>query len=124
MRHSRGADHSRALELDVLRTHPLEQAGPVAEQDGHQMDPQLVNQSGSDELSDDVRATQHDHVPVTRGRLGPLKGRLNAWIKRLVVSNSDAWTANTAATAPGTRLCACLATMGASSLPWRRTTVP
>ena len=52
VRHSGRADHPRAFELDVLRTHPLEQPGPVAQQDGHQVDPQLVDQSGPDELPD------------------------------------------------------------------------
>src|SRR5439155_15955431 len=70
-------DHPRAFERDRRGAQVLEQADAVAEQDGHQVDPDLVKQPGLEALLHDVRAADGD-ILVPGGFLCLTNGALHA----------------------------------------------
>jgi hypothetical protein len=71
---ARGVDHLHGLEFGALRAHLVEQPNSVAEQYGDEVDLELVEQSGPDELPDDVGTTAEDDIPVPCDRLGLRQG--------------------------------------------------
>ncbi len=78
MRHDGRLDHARALHLDFVGTEIVEQADTAAEQKRREMDLQLVDQSGPQELLNGVRTAANRDVLVTGGRLRLINCRLNA----------------------------------------------
>src|SRR5215213_4979791 len=70
-------DHPRALEVDRPGAEVVEQADATPEQDGYQVDVDLVQESRSDALLHDTRGA-HADILVTGDHLGLLKGALKS----------------------------------------------
>ncbi len=77
MRCPRGLYHPRAFQFDLLGAQMAEQPDAPSEQDGHQIDVYLVEQSGLDGLLRDASGAYGD-VLVGRDRLCLLNGFFNA----------------------------------------------
>ena len=77
MGHPSALDHPRALQVDRPGAEAVEQSDAAPEQDGHQVDVDLVQESRSDALLHDARGT-HADVLVARDRLRLLQGAFQA----------------------------------------------
>lgn len=62
------------IELDVALREMIEETCAAAEQDRHQVDPDLVGEAGCEYLLDEVGATHDRDVAATGGGLGLLQG--------------------------------------------------
>jgi hypothetical protein len=60
MRHPSALDHPRALQVNRPRAQVVEQSDAAPEQDGHQVDLYLVQESRSDALLHDARGAHAD----------------------------------------------------------------
>jgi hypothetical protein len=74
----RGLDHLERLELDVLVAEVLEHAGAAAKEDRDEVDLELVDQPGGDELLADACPTHHPDGPASGGGPGLLQGAVDA----------------------------------------------
>ena len=77
MGHPSALDHPRALQVDRPDAEVVEQSDAAPEQDGHQVDVELVQESRSDALLHDARGA-HADVLVAGDRLGLLQGALES----------------------------------------------
>src|SRR5215216_564149 len=77
MRYPGSLDHPGALQLDRPGAQMVEHPDAVSEQDGHQVDVYLVEESRSDALLHQARA-DHADVLVARDRFGLLSGAFEA----------------------------------------------
>jgi hypothetical protein len=78
MRNPGGVYDSRDFQHESLRIDPVEQPHTATEQQGGEVDLDLVDQPGFEELLDDVRAARDSNVPIVRGLLRLLQGALEA----------------------------------------------
>jgi hypothetical protein len=58
MRHPGALDHPGDLQVNRPRAQVVEQSDPAAEQEGHQVDVELVQESRSDALLHDARSAR------------------------------------------------------------------
>src|SRR5512133_3535777 len=77
MRHPSALDHPRALQVDRPGAEVVEQSDAAPEQDGHQIDVDLVQESRSEALLHDARSA-HADVLVAGDRFGLLEGALES----------------------------------------------
>src|SRR6266516_8066586 len=77
VRHASALDHPRALQVDRPGAEVVEQADAAPEQDGHQVDVDLVEESRSDALLHDARGA-HADVLVASDRFGLREGALQS----------------------------------------------
>jgi hypothetical protein len=77
MGHPSALDHPRGLQVDRPGAEVVEQSDAAPEQDGHQVQVDLVQESRSDALLDDAGGA-HADVLVAGDRLGLLQGAFQA----------------------------------------------
>jgi hypothetical protein len=73
VRGERPIDDPDRLEPSVVDVHLFEHARAAAEQHGHHVDLQFVDETGRDVRASDLGAAHDDHVLVTRDALGLLQ---------------------------------------------------
>ena len=90
MRDPGGVHHPRGLQLDLLLAQPAEQRDPVAEEHVRDVNLELFEQSGLDELLNRVRAARDGDVLVARGCPRRFESALDA--VRTNVNVMSSWT--------------------------------
>jgi hypothetical protein len=77
MRHPSALDHPRALQVNRPGAEVVEQADAASEQDGHQVDVDLVQEPRPEALLHDAGGA-HAHVLIAGNRFGLLEGAFQA----------------------------------------------